>query len=50
VIPRVGTWTGVSAGAASVALIMDDPAAPSGTFTHWVVCGQRQPPSWRCPL
>ena len=31
------TWTGVPASAASVALIMDDPDAPSGTFTHWVV-------------
>ena len=31
------TWTGVPAGTASVALIMDDPDAPSGTFTHWVV-------------
>jgi Raf kinase inhibitor-like YbhB/YbcL family protein len=31
------TWTGVPAGAASVALVMDDPDAPSGTFTHWVV-------------
>jgi Raf kinase inhibitor-like YbhB/YbcL family protein len=30
-------WTGVPAGAASVAMIMDDPDAPSGTFTHWVV-------------
>ncbi len=31
------TWTGVPAGTASVALIMDDPDAPSGTFAHWVV-------------
>ena len=31
------TWAGIPAGAASVALIMDDPDAPSGTFTHWVV-------------
>jgi Raf kinase inhibitor-like YbhB/YbcL family protein len=31
------TWTGVPVGAASVALVMDDPDAPSGTFTHWVV-------------
>ena len=31
------TWTGVPAGATSVAMIMDDPDAPSGTFTHWVV-------------
>jgi Raf kinase inhibitor-like YbhB/YbcL family protein len=31
------TWSGVPADAASVALIMDDPDAPSGTFTHWVV-------------
>ena len=30
-------WAGVPAGTGSVALIMDDPDAPSGTFTHWVV-------------
>lgn len=31
------TWTGVPHNAASVALVLDDPDAPGGTFTHWVV-------------
>jgi Raf kinase inhibitor-like YbhB/YbcL family protein len=30
-------WSGVPAGARSVALVVDDPDAPSATFTHWVV-------------
>lgn len=30
-------WSGVPAGTKSLALIMDDPDAPSGTFVHWVV-------------
>jgi Raf kinase inhibitor-like YbhB/YbcL family protein len=30
-------WQGVPDDAAAVALVMDDPDAPSGTFTHWVV-------------
>lgn len=34
--PRL-TWEGVPDGARSLALIMDDPDAPRGTFTHWVL-------------
>jgi Raf kinase inhibitor-like YbhB/YbcL family protein len=34
--PRL-TWTGVPDGTRSLALVMDDPDAPTGTFTHWVV-------------
>ena len=31
------SWSGVPDDAAAVALVADDPDAPSGTFTHWVV-------------
>jgi len=30
-------WTGVPPDAKSVAIICEDPDAPSGTFTHWVL-------------
>ncbi len=33
------TWTAPPAGTKSIALIMDDPDAPSGTWVHWVVYG-----------
>jgi Raf kinase inhibitor-like YbhB/YbcL family protein len=47
-IPRVYTcdgegvspplsWDGVPAGTAALALVVDDPDAPGGTYTHWVV-------------
>jgi len=31
------TWSGIPRGAVALALVVDDPDAPSGTFTHWVV-------------
>ena len=30
-------WSDVPSDAAALALVVDDPDAPSGTFTHWVV-------------
>lgn len=30
-------WVGVPGGAAALALVVDDPDAPRGTFVHWVV-------------
>ncbi len=31
------TWSGIPAGTKSIALIVDDPDAPRGTFVHWVL-------------
>ncbi len=31
------SWSDIPEGTESFALIMDDPDAPSGTFTHWLV-------------
>jgi Raf kinase inhibitor-like YbhB/YbcL family protein len=30
-------WTGIPANAKSIALLVDDPDAPHGTWTHWVL-------------
>ena len=37
------SWTGVPEGAREVALVVDDPDAPRGTYTHWILFGL--PPS-----
>jgi Raf kinase inhibitor-like YbhB/YbcL family protein len=38
-------WSGVPSKAVEVAVLVDDPDAPSGTFVHWTVWGI--PPSAR---
>src|SRR4029453_9088713 len=32
-------WRGVPAGAAEMAILMEDPDAPGGTFVHWTAWG-----------
>jgi Raf kinase inhibitor-like YbhB/YbcL family protein len=33
------SWTGLPVGTESVALVVQDPDAPSGSFVHWVLTG-----------
>lgn len=33
------SWTGLPAGTRSVAVVVQDPDAPGGTFVHWVLFG-----------
>jgi len=37
--PPVLHWSGVPAGTAELALTVEDPDAPGGTFVHWIVTG-----------
>ncbi|MDW6065229.1 YbhB/YbcL family Raf kinase inhibitor-like protein [Streptomyces sp. FXJ1.4098] len=37
------TWSGVPAGTAELALLCEDPDAPSGPFVHWLVTGIAPP-------
>jgi len=36
-VPPPLSWSGVPQGAEALALVVDDPDAPRGTFVHWVV-------------
>jgi Raf kinase inhibitor-like YbhB/YbcL family protein len=38
VAPRLA-WKGAPEGTAGFALVLEDPDAPGGTFTHWIVYG-----------
>jgi Raf kinase inhibitor-like YbhB/YbcL family protein len=37
--PPVVSWKGVPEGTRELALVLEDPDAPGGTFTHWLVWG-----------
>jgi Raf kinase inhibitor-like YbhB/YbcL family protein len=38
-LPPPLRWTGVPSGTAEVAVVIEDPDAPQGTFVHWIVRG-----------
>lgn len=38
-VPPPLEWSGVPADAVELAIVVEDPDAPGGTFTHWIVAG-----------
>jgi Raf kinase inhibitor-like YbhB/YbcL family protein len=36
-VPPPLAWTNIPANAGALALVVDDPDAPRGTFTHWIL-------------
>jgi Raf kinase inhibitor-like YbhB/YbcL family protein len=44
-VPPPLEWSGVPDGARSLALLVEDPDAPGGTFVHWTVWNM--PATWR---
>jgi Raf kinase inhibitor-like YbhB/YbcL family protein len=38
-VPPSLVWTGVPEGVQELALVLEDPDAPGGTFTHWLAWG-----------
>ncbi len=38
-VPPPLSWKGVPAGTGELAVVIEDPDAPSGTFVHWLVVG-----------
>jgi Raf kinase inhibitor-like YbhB/YbcL family protein len=38
-VPPPLTWSRVPTGTRSIAVFIDDPDAPTGTFTHWLITG-----------
>ena len=43
-------WTNVPAGTKSLALICEDPDAPRGTWTHWVIYNLPLAPASTAPF
>lgn len=46
-VPPPLQWDGLPPGTAEVALVIEDPDAPDGTFVHWLVLGVDPGAHWR---